>query len=102
MKNPEEFLKILQSNLYNFKLKGSGPLSFHLGCGFERDAKGILCMDPLKYIEKMEASYKQLFGTMSNRKHRSPLEPNDHPELDTSEFLDEEGIQIYQSLVGAM
>ena len=52
-------------------------------------------MDPLKYIEKMEASYKQLFGTMPNRKYRSPLEPNDHPELDTSEFLDKEGIQIY-------
>ena len=50
----------------------------------------------------MEASYKQLFGTMPNRKYRSPLEPNNHPGLDTSEFLDEEGIQIYQSLVGAM
>ena len=50
MKNPEEFLKILQSNPYNFKLKGSGPLSFHLGCGFERDAKGTLCMDSLYWI----------------------------------------------------
>jgi len=42
------------------------------------------------------------FGTMPNRKYKSPLEPNDHPELDTFEFLDKEGIQIYQSLVGAM
>jgi len=66
MKNPQEFLKVLQSSPYNFKLKGSGPLSFHLGCGFERDEKGTLCMDPLKYIEKMEASYQQLFGTMPN------------------------------------
>jgi hypothetical protein len=27
---------------------------------------------------------------------------NDHPEVDTSEFLDEDGIQQYQSLIGSM
>ena len=32
----------------------------------------------------------------------SPLPPGDHPELDTSEFLDVEGIQIYQSLIGQL
>jgi hypothetical protein len=32
----------------------------------------------------------------------SPLEKGDHPELDTSELLDPEGIQQYQSLVGSM
>jgi hypothetical protein len=30
------------------------------------------------------------------------LESNDHPEIDSSEFLDEEDIQKYQSLIGAM
>ena len=33
----------LESAPYNFKLKGSGPLSFHLGCGFSRDSSGTLC-----------------------------------------------------------
>lgn len=32
----------------------------------------------------------------------SPLETNDHPEIDTSDFLDEEGIQQYQSLIGSL
>ena len=33
---------------------GSGPMSFHLGCGFERDrdTTGTLCMNPRKYIDK--------------------------------------------------
>ena len=33
-------------------------------------------------------------------KHRSPLQKGDHPELDASPFLDEEGKMIYQSLTG--
>ena len=31
-----------------------------------------------------------------------PVEKNDHPELDTSELLDEEAIQKYQSIIGAL
>jgi hypothetical protein len=30
------------------------------------------------------------------------LESNDHPEIDSSEFLSENDIQKYQSLIGAM
>jgi len=32
----------------------------------------------------------------------SPLEKGDHPEIDDSEFLDDDGIQTNQSLVGAL
>ena len=46
MKDPEAFLKQLTSDPYNFKLKGSGELKFHLGCGFARDPDGTLYMDP--------------------------------------------------------
>ena len=50
----------------------------------------------------MEASYKQRFPEEKlNRKVSSPLEPGDHPELDTSEFLDQDDTEIYQSLIGA-
>ena len=59
-------------------------------------------MDPNKYISKMEDSFEQLFGCMPNEKYHSPLPYEDHPELDISEFLDEDDIQKYQSLVGAM
>ena len=57
MNDPSAFLKILQDNPYNFKLKGLGPMSFHLGCGFRRDKDGKLVMDPGKYVEKMMTAY---------------------------------------------
>ena len=102
MKDPKGFLELLQGEPYSFKLKGSGPMAFHLGCGFERDKMGTLCMDPIKYIEKMMQGYKQLFGKLPSTKPRSPLEDGDHPELDTTEFLDEDDTQKYQSLIGSL
>jgi hypothetical protein len=32
----------------------------------------------------------------------SPLEKGDHPELDTSELLNDDDVQKYQSLIGSM
>jgi hypothetical protein len=102
MKDPKAFLQLLQSKPYLFKLKGSGPMEFHLGCGFHRDEEGILCMHPKKYVDKMISAYQQMFGQKPSTKAKSPLEENDHPELDTSEFLDEDYIEKYQSMVGSL
>ena len=103
MKEPEAFLRVLQGEPYNFKLKGSGPMSFHLGCGFRRDEDGRLVMEPGKYIDKMMTAYGQLFdGERPCTKRKSPVEENDHPELDATAFLDEDGIQKYQSMVGSL
>ena len=102
MKNPLDFLDTLQQPPYNFKLKGSGPLNFHLGCGFRRDQDGKLVMDPGKYIKKMMTGYNQMFGSKPRGTHQSPLEGNDHPELDDTEFLDKDGIQKYQSAIGSL
>ena len=101
-KNPELLLEQLKDKPYEFELKGSGPVNFHLGCGFERDSDGTLCMNPAKHIEKMVAAYERMFGERPEKRIRSPLEKGDHPELDTSEFLDENGIKNYQSLIGSL
>ena len=37
---------------YKLKLKGVGPISYHLGCGYTRDEDGTLVADPRKYVEK--------------------------------------------------
>ena len=79
MKNPQEFLKKLESKPYEFKLKGSDPLTFHFGCGFSRDSSGILCMAPDKYIDKMECAYEQLFQHKPSQKVTSSLEKGEHP-----------------------
>lgn len=41
-----------------------------------------------------------MFGEKPKTKCKSPLEKNDHPETDISDFLEAKGIQQYQSLIG--
>jgi len=102
LKNPQEFLDQLTSHPYNFKLKGSGPITFHLGMDFSRDQYGILTMAPKKYIEKMVANYERLFGEPPKTNVYAPIEKGDHPEMDTTELLGEEQIKVYQSLIGGL
>jgi hypothetical protein len=99
-KCPQEIISFLTDKA-KFKLKGTGPLSFHLGCDWFRDAEGILCSTPRKYLDKLSDNYKRIFGCAP--KHASsPLVKGDHPEIDTSPLLDLDGIKIYQSLIGAL
>ena len=100
MKDPQSLIDQLNTATYTFKLKGSGPLNFHLGCEFSHDSTGTLYMNPGKYIDRMTEAYEQHFGVKPDMKHRSPLHKGDHPELDTIVFLVEEGNEIYQSLLG--
>ena len=100
-KDPQSIIDCLM-NKHNFKLKGSGPISFHLGCDFFRNDEDILCFAPRKYIKKMADNYTRMFGTAPKETVLSPLEKGDHPEMDTSELLDPDGIKKYQSLIGAM
>ena len=102
MKNPQEFVDILKKK-YGFKLKGTGPITIHLGCDFFRDSDGVLCMAPMKYIEKRIANYSKLFNEKLQKKIKSPLKPGDqHPELDDTELLNADGIQKYQSIIGSL
>jgi len=50
----------------------------------------------------MVDTYLRLFGTKPSTEALSPLEKGDHPEIDDSDFLNKEGIQTYQSLIGAL
>jgi len=80
-KDPDSIIKILMEN-YHFKLKGTGPTKFYLGCDFFRDEEGVLCYAPKKYIEKILDNYHWIFGTWP-KPATSPLTTGDHPELDT-------------------
>ena len=101
LKDPQSFIDILKQK-HNFKIKEAGPLKFHLGADFFQDNEGTMCMAPQKYIERLAASYKKMFGERPSAKMYSPLEKNDHPELDDSKLLDATGIQQYQSLIGSL
>ena len=86
---------------YKLKLKGVGPIEYHLGCDFYRDPDGTLCVGPKRYVEKMIGAYERMFGEMPYP-YSSPLEKNDHPELDDTQELGEEDITKYQSMIGAL
>jgi len=100
-KTPKEITDDLMTK-YKFKLKGTGPIEFHLGCDFYRDEDGTLCFGPKKYIEKMEDAFVRMFGKKPKTNVTSPLEKNDHPKLDESELLDDDGTARFQSLIGQM
>ena len=50
-----------------------------------------MCVSPKAYVERFLGSYERLFGTKPRRTYQSPLEQNDHPEIDTSEELGARG-----------
>ena len=100
LENCQEFADIL-INKYNYKLKGVGTLTYHLGCDYERDEDGTLVQIPRKYIQKMMDQYKQMYGELPPEA-KSPLEKNDHPELDESRLCTPEEIKNYQSMIGAL
>jgi hypothetical protein len=53
-----------------------------------------------KYINKLIASYERMLGSKpKTSKIKSPLVKGDHPKIDDSAFLEEEGIQQYQPLI---
>lgn len=99
-KDPKSITDILVEK-YKYKLNCTGHLSFHLGCDFFCDDNGVLCFAPRKYVEKMIAGYVSMFGEQP-RQYSTPLEKGDHPEMDTSEELDEAGVKKYQSLIGSL
>ena len=50
-KDPQSIISLLTEK-HGLKLKGTGPIGYHLGCDFFRDKDNILCMCPRRYIEK--------------------------------------------------
>ena len=60
MKDPKVFCDTLKEN-YKLKLKGVGPISYHLGCGYTRDEDGTLVADPRKYVEESLSHMKKVW-----------------------------------------
>ena len=61
------------TNKHSFKLKGTRPISYHLGCDFPRYGKNELCLAPRKHIENMSDSYASIFGSKPKSIYHSPL-----------------------------
>ena len=65
-KDPKSIVDTL-TDKYRFKLKGTGPILYHLGCDFTRVEDGVLGIQPRKYIERMIETYVRMFGESPRR-----------------------------------
>ena len=101
LKDPEHFWKQFRSPPYNFKLKGGGEPTYHLGADFYRDNDGVLALGTQTYVRRMTADYVRLFGK-EPKTYMSALAKNDHPELDASLPCDPDETRKFQSLIGAL
>ena len=99
-KKPQEFFDSLKDE-HGFNLKGVGTPSYHLGGDFFRDPDGTFAWGAQSYVAKMLINYETMFGSKP-KEFGTPMIEKDHPEIDTTEFLDQLGIKQYQSLIGAL
>ena len=98
---PHQIIQDLKEK-FKLKIKGDGLLEYHLGCDYKLDKDGTLLAQPTKYINKILDSYKKMFRKENFINGKSPLEKNDHPELDSSELCNKERITKYMSMMGQL
>ena len=96
-----EFIHTLKRK-HNLKIKGDGPLQYHLGCDYHLDPDGTLVALPKKYISKILDSFHQMFPGESFPQVKSPLDKNDHPELENSELANDDLITKFMCMIGQL
>ena len=93
--------KIFKSK-YHLKVKGDGKLTYHLGADYFEDIDGFFVSQHKKYIDKLGDTYKRLFNEDPPKGYKTPLDKNDHPELDTSEILEGDMAAKYLTMVNQL
>ena len=63
-------------------------MTYHLGADYFEDPDGTFISQPRKYIDKLADTYRRLINDDPPKVYKTPLDKNDHPELDTSEILE--------------
>ena len=99
--SPSTIIQIFMSK-YHLKVKGDGKLTYHLGADYFEDPDGTFVSQPKKYIDKLADTYKRLFNEDPPKGYKTPLDKNDHPELDTSEILEGDMAAKYLTMVGQL
>ena len=99
--SPSEIIQICKSK-YLLKVKGDGKLTYYLGADYYEDPDGTFVSQPKKYIDKLADTYKRLFNEDPPKGYKTPLDKNDHPELDTSEILEGDMAAKYWTMVGQL
>jgi hypothetical protein len=82
------------------KLKGVGEMSYHLGGDFYCDPNGTLAWGAKTHWKRIINQCESIFGAPP-KEWTSPVDKDNHPELDTTEEAGPEDIKHCQSLIGS-
>ena len=77
-------------------------MTYHLGADYFEDSDGTFVSQPKKYIDKLADTYRRLFNEDPPKVYKTPLDRNDHQELDTSEILEGDMAAKYLTMVGQL
>ena len=105
---PVDILETLKSD-YSYKLKGEEEPKRYLGATIDKyDLDGKICwsISAESYLEKaiptVEEEFGNLFKAFDKKKVTIPVPEKYHPELDTTDFLDEYSHGLYHSYIGIL
>ena len=98
---PQKIIHDLKEK-FKLKIKCDGSLEYHLSYDYKLGKDSTLMAQPTRYINKILKSYKKMSPDKNLINAKSPLEKNDHPDLDNSELCNEEQITKYMSMIGQL
>jgi len=107
--DPKAIIDALQAHPFSYDLKDIGPPARYLGATIGKyDLDGFITkfISAEDYLEKALPNIEERFGKLESlfprSKLGSPASTDYHPEIDTSNFLDEDATNLYQSYVGIL
>ena len=77
-------------------------MTYHLGADYFEDPDGTFVSQLKKYIDKSAHTNRRLINDDPAKGYKTPLDKNDHPELDTSEILVGDMAAKYHTMVGQL
>ncbi len=98
-REPESIIEPLKE-VYKYELKGVGQPEYYDGADVRLNPEtGYYEMSATTYVKNVCEKLEKLYD-MQLKSYGSPMDKDDHPELDESEFLPDDLINRYQMLVG--
>ena len=95
-KNPMEYLETIK---HKFPIRNIEEMpEYYLGNNLEMRRNNTIKVSSRKYITEIISRYEMKNGPL--RKENVPSTPNDHPELDETPLLNDDGKRHYQSNIG--
>jgi predicted metal-dependent RNase len=96
-KDPKAMMEMTQAI---HAVKSIGPPDCYLGNDCKKDRQGRWCIKCKKPLMEAIKRVERMFGAL--KKWTNPMETGDHPKLDESKVMNNEGHQKHQMFMGML